>query len=91
MGFEIFIYILRWITKLIGKICDLPGGKFVIYLEVTLWPVPKITYKVALRAQYGIKELLNLFVCILGRLYFLFVLRLFGGEFFGGNSSFNLW
>jgi hypothetical protein len=36
MGFEIFIYILRWITKLIGKICDLPGGKFVIYLEVTL-------------------------------------------------------
>jgi hypothetical protein len=24
MGFEIFIYILRWVTKLIGKICDLP-------------------------------------------------------------------
>ena len=24
MGFEIFIYILRWVTELIGKICDLP-------------------------------------------------------------------
>jgi hypothetical protein len=24
MGFEFFIYILRWVTKLIGKICDLP-------------------------------------------------------------------
>jgi hypothetical protein len=24
MGFEIVIYILRWVTKLIGKICDLP-------------------------------------------------------------------
>jgi hypothetical protein len=24
MGFEIFTYILRWVTKLIGKICDLP-------------------------------------------------------------------
>ena len=24
MGFEIFIYFLRWVTKLIGKICDLP-------------------------------------------------------------------
>ena len=24
MGFEIFIYILRWVTKLLGKICDLP-------------------------------------------------------------------
>jgi hypothetical protein len=24
MGFEIFIYILRWVTELIGKMCDLP-------------------------------------------------------------------
>jgi hypothetical protein len=24
MGFEICIYILRWVTKRIGKICDLP-------------------------------------------------------------------
>ena len=24
MGFEIFIDFLRWVTKIIGKICDLP-------------------------------------------------------------------
>ena len=64
-----------------------PANTIICIIYIYLHNISKITYKVALRAQYGIKELLNLFVCILGRLYFLFVPRLFGDEFFGGNSS----
>jgi hypothetical protein len=34
MGFEFFIYILRWVTKLIGKICDLLYDQSLIWLFV---------------------------------------------------------
>jgi hypothetical protein len=61
MGLEIFIYILRWVTKFIGKICDLPPAHpssyfmtsplfhmtfFFIYLKIRPIYIIKIEYTV---------------------------------------------
>jgi hypothetical protein len=48
MGFEIFIYILRWVTKLIGKICDLTSSPpYICYFMTSPLVYPVIIWLVS--------------------------------------------
>ena len=50
MGFEIFINILRWVTELIGKICDLPPAHPSSYFMTS--PYTLKTFRVNARRGY---------------------------------------